>query len=129
MDCRKDLIVLDEVDLFSVDVRSSVGSVRHMLRDHGLTLGGGDLVVDWGTFNLGDGVAMLNLHGNSLDDRVIHTMLGDDLTASVLDGGLDGVSDSMDSGSHNWGSGSKRSSVISSQKVLKISLLRIIEQG
>ena len=102
-------------------VGSSVGSVGHVLGDNRLALGGGDLVVDILALDLGDGVAVLHLDWDQLDLGVVDTVLGDHLTASVLDGGLDRVGNSVDSGSNNWSSDS--SSVVStSQEVLRISL-------
>ena len=83
--------------LFAVVVGGGVGSVGHVL---GLDRGAGglgDLVVHGSASHLGHSVAVLNLHGDGLDDRVVNAVLGDDLTASVLDGGgqlgADGVGD------------------------------------
>ena len=59
-----------------------------MGRLHSLALGGGDGVLHGGAVHLGDGVAVLHLHGDELDLGVVDAVLGDDLTASVLDGGL-----------------------------------------
>ena len=55
---------------------------------HGLTLGGGDGVLHGGAVHLGDGVAVLHLHGDQLDLGVVDAVLGGDLPAGVLDGGL-----------------------------------------
>ena len=54
---------------------------------HWLTLVGGDLVLDGHAVHLGDGVAVLNLHIDGLDLRVVDTVLGGDLAAGVLHGG------------------------------------------
>jgi len=93
----------------------------HMLRDDWFTLGGWDLIVDIGTLDLGDGVAVLNLDWDQLDLGVIDTVLSDDLAASVLDGSLDRVSNGMSNGSDDW-SGSKRGGMVSTNQVLRISL-------
>jgi len=69
---------------------------------HGLTGGDGDEVLDVGTGDLCDDVAVLNLDGDNLDGGVVHAVLGGDITASVFHGGGDGVSDS---GSDNGGDG------------------------
>jgi hypothetical protein len=68
----------------------------------GLTGGDRDEVLDIGTGDLGDDVAVLNLNGDNLDNGVVHAVLGGDITASVLHGGSDGVSDS---GSDDGGNG------------------------
>merc|ERR1719174_2531941 len=59
--------------------------------DNGLTGGLGQLVLDIGTGDLGDGVAVLNLDGDLDDLGVVNAVLGGDLTASVLHGLGDGV--------------------------------------
>jgi len=59
-----------------------------------LTGGDGDEVLDIGTGDLGDDVAVLNLDGDNLDGGVIHAVLGGDITASVHNGGGHRVSDS-----------------------------------
>jgi hypothetical protein len=87
--------------LFAIVVGGGVGSVGHVL---GLDRGAGglgDLVVHGSASHLGHSVAVLNLHGDGLDDRVVNAVLGDDLTASVLDGGGDGVSHGV--GGHGHG--------------------------
>ena len=66
-----------------------------MLGGDGLALGGGDHVLNGLAGDLGDGVAMLNLDGNGLDNGVVNAVLGDDGPACVLDGGLDGVSNGV----------------------------------
>ena len=93
----------------------------HMLRDDWFTLGGWDLIVDIGTLDLGDGVAVLDLDWDQLDLGVIDTVLSDDLAASVLDGSLDRVSNGMSNGSDDWSS-SKRGGMVSTNQVLRISL-------
>merc|ERR1712088_518462 len=64
--------------------------------DDGLTGGLGQLVLNIGTGDLGDGVAVLDLDGDLDDLGVVNAVLSGDLTASVLhglgDGGSDGVS-------------------------------------
>ena len=103
----------------------SISSVRHVCGLNGLAGSLGDLVVDIGTGDLGDGVAVLNLNRNKLDLRVVNTVLSGNFTASMLDCGSDGVSNSVGS---NWGNskrGSKRSSngmtIRMSSKELRIS--------
>ena len=97
-----------------------------MLSCDSLALGGGDLVVNWGTGDLGDGVAVLDLDGDELDLGVVNTVLGGDLTAGVLHGGSGGVSDSVssDEWSGNGSSSGERSgSVVSScEEILRIGL-------
>jgi len=92
----------------------SIGGVGDVGGLDGLTGGLGDLVVDIATGDLGHGVAVLNLNGDNLDLRVVNTVLSGDLTASVLDGGGDGVSNSVSS---NWGNSNRGSSKRSSNSV------------
>ena len=66
-----------------------------MLGGDGLALGGGDHVLNGLAGDLSDSVAMLNLDGNGLDNGVVNAVLSDDGPASVLDSGLDGVSDGV----------------------------------
>jgi len=94
---------------------------------NGLTGGLGDLVVDIAAGDLGHGVAVLNLNGDNLDLGVINTVLSGNLTASVLDGGGDGVSNSVSSnrGNSNRGSSERSSDSVGSigvSKELRISL-------
>jgi len=100
-------------------------SVSHVCGLNSLAGSLGDLVVDIGTGDPGDGVAVLNLNGNKLDLGVVNTVLSGNFTASMLDCGSDGVSNSVGS---NWGNskrGSKRSShgmtIRMSSKELRIS--------
>jgi len=92
----------------------SIGGVGDVGGLDGLTGGLGDLVVDIATGDLGHGVAVLNLNGDNLDLGVVNTVLSGDLTASVLDGGGDGVSNSVSS---NWGNSNRGSSERSSNSV------------
>ena len=88
----------------------------------------GDLVLYWGAGDLGDGVAVLNLNGDNLDLGVVNTVLGGDLTASMLDGGGDRVSNSVSSNggnSSNMGSSERSSNSVGSigvSKELRVSL-------
>merc|ERR1719211_986024 len=75
---------------------SNGGSVHNGGNSHGfadvgggdsLTGGDGDEVLNIGTGDLGDDVAVLNLDGDNLDGGVIHAVLGGDITASVHNGG------------------------------------------
>merc|ERR1712204_38767 len=89
--------------LLSISVSSisqAISSMRHMSSLNRLTDGLGDLVVDIFTGDLGHNVASLNLNWDCLDNGVINTVLGGNLTASMLDSSLNGVSNS---GSSDWG--------------------------
>jgi len=77
---------------------SSHGSVGGGGGDDGLAGGLGQLVLDIGTGDLGDGVAVLNLDGDLDDLGVVNAVLGGDLTASVLHGLGDGVGNSVGNG-------------------------------
>merc|ERR1711881_278051 len=96
--------------------------------DDGLAGGLGKLVLDIGTGDLGDGVAVLNLNGDLDDLGVVNAVLGGDLTASVLHGLGDGVGNSVGNGqrSSNRGDsdsrGSSVGSVVSVGDVLSISI-------
>jgi len=68
----------------------------------GFTGGDGDEVLNIGTVDLGDDVAVLNLNGDNLDGGVIHAVLGGDGAAGVLHGSFNRVSD----GGGDDGSGS-----------------------
>jgi hypothetical protein len=63
----------------------------------------GDGVVDRGAGDLGDDMAVLDLNGDALHLGVVHTVLGGDLTASVLDGGNSGVGHSMSDRGNSMG--------------------------
>ena len=110
--------------LLSVVVSSGDGggdsSVGQVLGGDGLALGGGDLVVHGLAGDLGDGVAVLDLDRDVLDNGVINAVLGDDGPAGVLHGGLDGVSDGVGNRGDNGGSGV--AGIASIGKVLGISL-------
>jgi len=99
----------------------SIGGVGDVGGLNGLTGGLGDLVVDIATGDLGHGVAVLNLNGDNLDLGVVNTVLSGDLTASVLDGGGDGVSNSVSSnrGNSNRGSSERSSNSVGSIRVSK----------
>merc|ERR1712061_919815 len=96
--------------------------------DDGLTGGLGQLVLNIGTGDLGDGVAVLNLNGDLDDLGVVNAVLGGDLTASVLHGLGDRVGNSVGNGkrSSNRGNsgdrGSSVGSVVSVGEVLSISI-------
>ena len=72
--------------------------------DDGLAGGLGQLVLDIGTGDLGDGVAVLNLDGDLDDLGVVNAVLGGDLTASVLHGLGDRVGNGMSNGQRSNGS-------------------------
>jgi len=103
--------------LTKVGMGSSISSVGDMFGLDCFTGGLGDLVVDIGTGNLGDSVAVLNLNWDKLDLGVINAVLSGNFTASMLDISFDGVSNSMGSNwsnMSNWGckrSSSKRGSI------------------
>ena len=84
----------------SMDYRSSISSMRHMSGLNSLTSSLRDLVLNISTCNLGHSVAVLNLNWDSLHLRIVNTVLGSNLTTSMLDSSLDRVSDSVS----NWGS-------------------------
>jgi len=100
---------------------NSVGDVSGL---NGLTGGLGDLVLNVGTGDLGDGVAVLDLDGDKLDLGVVNTVLGGDLSAGVLDVGGHRVGNSVGNrgDSSNRGSSEGSGSVRESSKVLSISL-------
>jgi len=104
----------------------SICGVGHVGGLNLLAGGLGDLVVDIATGDLGHGVAVLNLNGDKLDLGVVNTVLGGNLTASMLDGGGDRVSNSVGSNRGNSNGGGKRSSnsvgSIRMSKELRISL-------
>jgi len=75
-----------------------------------LASGLGQTVLNISASDLGDGVAVLNLDGDNLDLGVVNTVLGGDLTASVLHGGDSRVGNSVGNGG-NMGNGSSNSSV------------------
>merc|ERR1740123_2987210 len=77
---------------------SSHGSVGGGGGDNGLTGGLGKLVLDIGTGDLGDGVAVLHLDGDLDDLGVVNAVLSGDLTASVLHGLGDGVGNGVGNG-------------------------------
>ena len=94
-----------------------------VLGGDGLALGGGDLVVHGLTGDLGHGVAVLDLDGDGLDDGVVNAMLSDDSPAGVLDGRLDGGSNSVSNGGdQRGGNGASGVTGVSSIQVLGISL-------
>ena len=82
---------------------SSHGSVGGGGGDDGLAGGLGQLVLNIGTGDLGDGVAVLNLDGDLDDLGVVNAVLGGDLTASVLHGLGDGVGNSVGNGQRSNG--------------------------
>ena len=96
--------------------------------DDGLTGGLGKLVLDIGTGDLGDGVAVLNLDGDLDDLGVVNAVLGGDLTAGVLHGLGDRVGNSVGNGQRSGNRGDSDSrgsgvgSVVAVSKVLSISI-------
>merc|ERR1719362_2491936 len=107
---------------------SSHGSVGSSGGDDGLTGGLGKLVLDIGTGDLGDGVAVLNLNGDLDDLGVVNAVLGGDLTAGVLHGLGDRVGNSVGNGQRSGNRGDSDSrgsgvgSVVAVSKVLSISI-------
>ena len=110
----------DRGNVVSNGKRGSDGSVGGGSGDDGLAGGLGELVLDIGAGDLGDGVAVLDLDRDVLDNGVINAVLGDDGPAGVLHGGLDGVSDGVGNRGDNGGSGV--AGIASIGKVLGISL-------
>jgi len=96
--------VADRGDVVGNWEGSSHGSVGGGGGDDGLAGGLGQLVLDIGTGDLGDGVAVLNLDGDLDDLGVVNAVLGGDLTASVLHGLGDGVGNSVGNGQRSNGS-------------------------
>jgi len=78
-----------------------IGGFAEMGGGDSLAGGDRDEVLNIGTINLGDDVAVLNLDGDDLDSGVIHAVLSGDGATGVLHGGLDGVTDG---GGNNGGS-------------------------
>jgi len=72
---------------------SNISSFADVGSSDGLAGGDRDEVLNIGTVNLGDDVAVLNLNGDNLDGGVIHAVLGGDGAAGVLHGSLNRVSD------------------------------------
>jgi hypothetical protein len=70
----------------------------------------GELVLNIGARDLGDGVAVLHLNRDILHLGVVHTVLGGDLTACVLHSGGDGVGHRVGSRQSNGGRGNQRGS-------------------
>ena len=95
--------VADRGDVVGDGERSSVGGVRGGGGDDGLTGGLGQLVLNIGTGDLGDGVAVLDLDGDLDDLGVVNAVLGGDLTAGVLHCLGDGVGDSVGNGQRSGG--------------------------
>jgi len=121
--------VADRGDVVGDGERSSVGGVRGGGGDDGLTGGLGQLVLNIGTGDLGDGVAVLNLDGDLDDLGVVNAVLGGDLTASVLHGLGDGVGNSVGNGQRSSNRGNSSDSrgsgiggVVSVGEVLSISI-------
>merc|ERR1740123_1643212 len=115
-------------DSGAVGEGSSHGSVGGGGGDNGLTGGLGKLVLDIGTGDLGDGVAVLNLDGDLDDLGVVNAVLGGDLTASVLHGLGDGVGNGVGNGQRSGDRGDSDSrgsgvgGVVAVGEVLSISI-------
>jgi len=107
---------------------SNIGGFTDVGGGDSLTGGDRDEVLDIGTGYLGDDVAVLNLDGDNLDGGVIHAMLGGDITASVLHGGSDRVTNSRsdDGGNGVVGNlGVGVSTMVSGISSMRISVLSI----
>ena len=83
--------VADRGDVVGNWEGSGHGSVGGGGGDDGLAGGLGQLVLDIGTGDLGDGVAVLNLDGDLNDLGVVDTVLSGNLAAGVLHGFSDRV--------------------------------------
>merc|ERR1711970_1350057 len=81
--------------------------------DNSLAGGLGQLVLDIGTGDLGDSVAVLNLDRDLDDLGVVDAVLGGDLTASVLHGLGDGVGNSVGNGQRSGNGGDGGSNGVS----------------
>ena len=120
--------VADRGDVVGNWEGSGHGSVGGGGGDDGLAGGLGQLVLDIGTGDLGDGVAVLNLDGDLDDLGVVNAVLGGDLTASVLHGLGDRVGNGVSNGqrSGNRGDSDSRGSgvggVVAIGEVLSISI-------
>jgi len=121
--------VADGGDMVGDWERSSHGGVGGGGGDNGLTGGLGKLVLDIGTGDLGDGVAVLNLDGDLDDLGVVNAVLGGDLTAGVLHGLGDGVGNGVGNGQRSSNRGNSSDSrgsgicgVVSVGEVLSISI-------
>jgi len=110
---------------------SNISSLADVGGGDGLAGGDGDEVLNIGTVDLGDDVAVLNLDGDNLDGGVIHAVLGGDGAAGVLHGSLNGVSDGGGDDGGNMGgnrggvSGVGVSSGVSESTVKTISVVSI----
>jgi len=105
----------------SVVTKSGGNSMGHMGGLHGLAGGLGDLVLNISAGHLGDGVAVLHLHGDQLHLGVVHAVLGGHLTAGVLHSGGHRVGNSVGNRG-NSSNGGNTSSIGETSKVLGISL-------
>jgi hypothetical protein len=93
---------------------------------HRLTDGLGDGVLHGSAGHLGDNVAVLDLNGHALHLGVVHTVLGGDLTASVLDSCDSRVGNSMSNRGHIGGMGI---AIVASPVSLSIGLsLSLVQQ-
>merc|ERR1719281_87261 len=84
----------------------AIASMGHMGGLHGLAGGLGDLVLNISAGHLGDGVAVLHLHGDQLHLGVVHAVLGGHLTAGVLHSGGHRVGNSVGGGEDGGNRGS-----------------------
>ena len=100
-----------------VSCRGSDSSVGGGAGDDGLAGGLGELVLDISAGDLGDGVAVLDLDGDLDDLGVVNAVLGGDLTAGGLDGGLQRVSNSV-----GGNRGGESGVVVGSSQELRVSL-------
>merc|ERR1712080_546572 len=92
---------------------------------HGLAGGLGKYVLHILTGDLGDSVTVLNLDRNLLDLGVVHTVLGGDLTASMLHCGSHGVGHSMSYRSGDCDGSSRSNSSIASMGVRSSEVLGV----
>jgi hypothetical protein len=104
-----------------------ISGLADMSGGDGFAGGDRDEVLNIGTVNLGDDVAMLNLNGDNLDGGVVHAVLGGDGAASVLHGSLNRVSDGggNDGGGSNVSNGSGVSSGVGESTGKTVSVVSI----
>jgi len=107
--------------------RGGISSFADVGGGDGFTGGDGDEVLNIGTVDLGDDVAVLNLNGDNLDGGVVNAVLGGDGAAGVLHGSLNRVSDGGgdDGGGSNVSNGSGVSSGVGESTGKTVSVVSI----
>jgi len=105
----------------------NISSLADVGGGDGLAGGDGDEVLNIGTVDLGDDVAVLNLNGDNLDGGVVNAVLGGDGAAGVLHGSFNRVSDGGgdDGGGSNVSNGSGVSSGVGESTGKTVSVVSI----